>query len=59
MIDTTQVATEIRHLIAVGTTERDLIASIARWFPDLTSAELSEALQDATVAAERRVRAKH
>jgi adenylosuccinate lyase len=52
-------ATEIRHLIATGTTERELLVKVARRFPDLTSAELSEALQDATAAAERSVRAKH
>ena len=57
MTDTTQVATEIRHLITTGTTERELLVKVARKFPDLTSAELSEALQDATAAAERRVRA--
>ena len=42
-----------------GTTEQELLVKVARRFPDLTSAELSEALQDATAAAERRVRAKH
>jgi hypothetical protein len=60
MIDTTQVATEIRHLIAAGTTERELLVRVAARFPDLTPAELSEAMQDATAAAERRVaRARH
>ena len=60
MLDTTQVATEIRHLITAGTAEQDLLVRVARRFPDLTSAELSEALQDATAAAERRAAAaKH
>ena len=59
MIDTTTVATEITHLITTGATEHDLLATVARRFPDLTSAELSEALQDATEAAERRVARKH
>jgi hypothetical protein len=60
MIDTTTIATEIRHLIASGRTERTLLAAVARRFPDLTSAELSQALQDATAAAEKAAtRAKH
>jgi hypothetical protein len=60
MLDSTQVATEIRHLIAAGATERELLVKVARRFPGLTSAELSEALQDATAAAERRMAtAKH
>ena len=59
MIDTTPVATEIRHLITTGATEHELLARVARRFPDLTTAELSEALQDATAAAERRVARNH
>jgi hypothetical protein len=60
MTDTTQVATEIRHLITAGTAEQELLVWVARKFPDLTPAELSEALQDATAAAERRMAtAKH
>jgi hypothetical protein len=58
MVDTTQVAAEIQHLITAGT--RELLFRVARKFPDLTPAELSEALQDATAAAERRMAtAKH
>jgi hypothetical protein len=53
MADTTQVATEIRHLITAGASERQLLATVAQHFPDLTSAELSQALQVATTAAER------
>ena len=59
MTDTTQVATEIRHLITAGTAERELLVRVAQKFPDLTSVELSEALQDATAAAERRIARKH
>ena len=59
MTDTTQAATEIRHLITAGTAEQELLVRVTLRFPDLTSAELSEALQDATAAAERRARAKH
>jgi hypothetical protein len=37
-----------------------LLVKVALRFPDLTSVELSEALQDATAAAERQVAAaKH
>jgi hypothetical protein len=59
MIDTTTVATEIRHLIVTGTNERELLATVAQRFPELTTAELSEALQAATAEAERRVVRKH
>ena len=51
MLDTTHIATEIRHLIAAGTAERELLVRVARQFPDLTPAELSQALQVATTAA--------
>jgi hypothetical protein len=37
----------------------ELLVRVARKFPDLTSAELPEALQDATAAAERRIARKH
>jgi len=57
MIDT--VVTEIKHLIASGTSERELLAAVARAFPELTSAELSQALQEATAAAERRALRPH
>jgi hypothetical protein len=43
--DTTPVATEITRLIAAGGQE----------VPDLTTAELSAALQDATTAAEQQI----
>ena len=55
MIDTANVVTEIKHLIAAGTSERELLITVARAFPELTPAELSQALQVATTAAERKV----
>jgi hypothetical protein len=45
----------IRHLISTGTPERQLLAAVAKRFPELSSAELSAALQEATTAAERHV----
>jgi len=51
--DTTAVVTIIKHLIAMGTTERVVMAEFLRRFPDISSAELSAALQDAAAAAER------
>ena len=59
MLDTTAITTEIRHLIAIGTAENELLVKVARKFPDLTSAELSEALQDATAAAEAQAARRH
>jgi hypothetical protein len=60
MTDTTPVTSAITHLISTGTTEQALLAAVARLFPNLTKAELSAALQDATAAAERRViKAQH
>jgi hypothetical protein len=59
MIDTTPVATEIRHLIVAGVAERELLVTVARKFPDLTSAELSVALQEATAQAEKRAARRH
>ena len=60
MLDTTPITTEITRLITTGTTEHALLAAVAQLFPNLTSAELSQALQVATSAAEREaVSAKH
>jgi hypothetical protein len=59
MIDTTQVASEIRHLITTGTPEGELLVRVLRRFPDLTPAELSQALQVATAAAERQASRRH
>ena len=54
MLDTTPIATAITRLIAAGVTEGELVARVARLFPDLSPAELSQALQVATATAERR-----
>ena len=59
MLDTTPVTAHITRLIATGTTEQALLAAVAHMFPNLTTAELSEALQAVTAAAERRVVRKH
>lgn len=48
---------EIRRLITVGATEGALIAVVAHLaaqFPEMTSAELSQALQIAQAAAEKK-----
>jgi hypothetical protein len=58
MLDTTPITAEITKLITAGTTEQALLAAVAALFPELTSAELSQALQVATAAAERKVAAK-
>jgi hypothetical protein len=58
MRDTTPITTEITRLIGTGTiTQQELIALVAHLadqFPDMTSAELSQALQDATAPAEKK-----
>jgi uncharacterized protein (DUF433 family) len=59
MADTSNVTTEIARLISSGTTEQALLAAVARKFPELTTAELSAALQDATAQAERHAARKH
>jgi hypothetical protein len=53
--DTTSVATEITRLTAAGGREHELVAKIARRFPDPTTAKLSAAAQDAATAAERQI----
>jgi hypothetical protein len=53
--DTTPTTSAITKLISTGTPEGEIIARVVRRFLDLTTAELSAALQDATEAAERRV----
>jgi hypothetical protein len=50
MLDTTTITTEITRLIAAGVPEGELLARVVRTFPDLTPAELSAALQEATAA---------
>ena len=54
MLDTTPVTTESTKLITTGTSEQVLLIAVARLFPELTPAELSQALQVATAAAEKR-----
>jgi len=55
MTDTTPATTAIAAMIVAGTTEQALLAAVARQFPELSAAELSQALQCATAAAERKV----
>jgi hypothetical protein len=59
MTDTTEVATMIIRLIATGTSERELLASVAQQFPELTHTEFVAALQNATAAAERHASRRH
>ena len=51
--DIASIAALIVPMITAGTPEEALLAAVARRFPELTSAELSAALQEATAAAER------
>ena len=59
MLDTTPVTTAITKLITAGIAERELLAAVARRFPELTHAEFAAALQDATAAAERQAVRRH
>ena len=59
MLDTTPVTTAITRLICTGTTEEALLAAVAHLFPNLSPAELSQALQVAQAAAERKVAVRH
>jgi hypothetical protein len=59
MLDTTPITTAITSLISIGTTEQAILAAVARLFPDLTTAELSQALQVAQTAAERQANRRH
>jgi hypothetical protein len=60
MLDSTPITAEITRLISTGTTEQALLVAVAQLFPNVSSAELSQALQVATAAAEKRiVRARH
>ena len=58
MLDTTEATTAITAMICIGTTEQALVTAVAHLFPNLSLAELSQALQVATAAAERRLRAR-
>ena len=59
MLDTTPVTTAITRLISTGTTEEALLTAVAHLFPNLSPAELSQALQVATAAAERQALRPH
>jgi hypothetical protein len=59
MLDTTPITTEITRLISTGTTEQALLAAVAYLFSNLSPAELSAALQEATAAAERQALRPH
>ena len=59
MLDTTPITTEITRLISTGTSEEALLTAVAHLFPNLSQAELSQALQVATAAAERKALLPH
>jgi hypothetical protein len=59
MLDTTPITAEITKLISTGTTEQALLVAVAHLFPNLSSAELSQALQVATAAAEKNALRPH
>lgn len=59
MLDTTPITTEITRLISTGTSEEALLTAVAHLFPNLNPAELSQALQIATAAAERKALLPH
>jgi hypothetical protein len=59
MLDTSPITNEITRLISKGTTEQALLAAVVRLFPNLNSAELSQALQDATAQVEKQIARKH
>jgi hypothetical protein len=59
MLDTTPITTTITKLITTGTTEQALLAAVAQLFPNLTPAELSQALQVATALAEQQASRRH
>jgi len=59
MLDTTPVTTAITRLISTGTTEQALLVAVAHLFPNLSPAELSQALQVAQTEAERRASQPH
>jgi len=58
-LDTTPVTAQITRLIATGTTEVALLTAVAHLFPNLSPAELSQALQVATTAAEKMATKRH
>jgi hypothetical protein len=50
MLDTTHITTAITRLIVTGVPEGELLARVARLFPELTPAELSAALREGRAA---------
>jgi hypothetical protein len=59
MLDTSQITTEFTRLITTGTYEQAMLVAVAQLFPELTAAELSQALQVATAAAEKPTVRRH
>jgi hypothetical protein len=59
MTDAQPVTATIKHLISTGTTEQALLTAVAVRFPELTPAELSEAIQAGAEQAERQVARRH
>jgi hypothetical protein len=45
MLDTSNITSAIAVMIRAGTTERQLLAVVAKRFPELSPTELSQALQ--------------
>jgi len=60
MLDTmTPVTQQITRLIIAGVADGELLAAVARKFPELTRMEFVAALQDATAQAERQAARRH
>jgi hypothetical protein len=59
VLDTTPITIAITRLISTGTTEEALLTAVAHLFPNLSPAELSQALQVATTEAERQATRRH
>jgi hypothetical protein len=59
MLDTTSLTKAITKLITSGVSEGELLVRVTRQFPNLSPAELSQALQVATTEAERRALRPH
>jgi hypothetical protein len=58
-IDTTTITRTIVRLIRAGIPEGELLVRVMRQFPDLTWRDLSQALQVAQAAAERKALRAH
>ena len=59
MLDTTSLTTAITKLITSRVSEGELLVRVTRQFPNLSPAELSQALQVATSEAERMAAGRH